>query len=91
MVGSRTATAVLGLLLSLAISVLVWWYFDSLLLFVVVPFVPFLFRTRGEKPPVKTCPTCGFRTRDPSVNFCPRDGTALEESSEMSSDESSET
>lgn len=77
MVGSRTATALVGLLASLAISVAVWWYFNSFLLFLVVPFVPFLFRRRDESPPVKSCPTCGFESADPSVNYCPRDGSEL--------------
>ena len=79
MVSSRTATALVGLVASLAVSALAWWYFNTFLLFLVVPFVPFLFRRHGETPPVKTCPACGFRTRDPGVNFCPRDGSALEE------------
>ena len=79
MVGSRTATAIVGLLVSLGVSVLAWWYFNTLLLFLVVPFVPFLFRGREESPPVETCPTCGFQSTDPAINFCPRDGTELQE------------
>ena len=43
MVGSRTLTALAGLLVSLAVSVAVYVYTGSLLLFLVVPFVPFLF------------------------------------------------
>lgn len=78
MVSSRMATLLVGLGLSVAISVAAWWYFNTLLVFLFVPFVPFLFRDRTDTPPVKTCPDCGFTTRDPSVNFCPRDGTALE-------------
>jgi hypothetical protein len=80
MVGARTLTAVVGIAVSLAVSVAVWYYFDSLLLFLFVPFVPFLFRGRGERPPVRECPVCGFRTRDPEVDYCPRDGTRLESS-----------
>ncbi|UPW00599.1 hypothetical protein M0R88_00505 [Halorussus gelatinilyticus] len=44
--GSRTATAAVGLGASLAVSVAVWYYFDTLLVFLVVPFVPILFRRR---------------------------------------------
>ncbi|MDX1746896.1 MAG: hypothetical protein R3324_13235 [Halobacteriales archaeon] len=79
MVGSRTATAAVGLIASLAVSLVVWWYFNTFLLFLLVPFVPFLFRRRTESPSVKTCPTCGFQSTDPSVNFCPRDGSELTE------------
>jgi len=80
MVSSRTATAVVGLGLSLAVSVAVWVTFHTLLVFLVVPFVPLLFRrTLGRPaPPVKRCPTCGFASRAAEVAFCPRDGTALE-------------
>lgn len=81
MVGSRTATAVAGVALSLLVSALAWWYFDSLFLFLFVPFVPFLFRLgRREEaaPPVRECPACDFRTRDPEFEYCPRDGHRLE-------------
>lgn len=84
MVGSRTATALLGLAFSLAISVAAYVYFDTLLLFLVVPFVPFLLRrssgrgTESPGPPLRHCPECGFATRDPEAHYCPRDGTALE-------------
>ncbi len=47
MVGSRTATAAVGLLGSVLLSVLLWWYFDTLAVFLFVPFVPFLFRGFG--------------------------------------------
>jgi hypothetical protein len=84
MVGSRAATAAVGLLASLAISVVAWVYFDSLLLFLFVPFVPFLFRGFGgderaqETPSVKECPTCGFQTADDEFDYCPRDGRRLD-------------
>jgi hypothetical protein len=77
MVGSRTATAAAGLVASLLLSVVAWYYFDTLLVFLVVPFVPLLFRRRGPDRPVRSCPSCGFRTRDQGVAYCPRDGTAL--------------
>ena len=89
MVSSRTTTALVGIFLSLALSVAFWYYFDSLLFFLFVPFVPFLFRglggdvtgDRGEDrtgPEVAECPTCGYRTADPEHDYCPRDGTRLE-------------
>lgn len=80
MVSSRTATAVVGVLASLGVSVAAWLYFDTLLLFLVVPFVPFLFRggRTVRRPPVKRCPVCGFGTREPTYSHCPRDGTELQ-------------
>ena len=83
MVDSRTLTALFGLAGSLAISVAAWYYFDTLLVFLVIPFVPLLFRglssEDGSEPPVKECPTCGFTTRASEVHFCPRDGSELRE------------
>lgn len=80
MVGSRTATAVAGLLGSLAVSAALWWYFDTLAFFLFVPFVPFLFRRddRSPEPSVRTCPSCDFRTRNDAYDYCPRDGSRLE-------------
>jgi len=78
MVSARAATAAVGVLASLAVSVVVWQVFDVALFFLAVPFVPFLFRGRGDRPPVRECPECGFRTRDDGFDFCPRDGTELE-------------
>lgn len=79
MVSARTATALAGVAVSVLVSVAAWIYFDTLLLFLVVPFVPLLFRRRGgNAPPVKRCPDCGFETREPSFSHCPRDGTPLE-------------
>ncbi|WP_435175116.1 hypothetical protein [Halorussus sp. AFM4] len=89
---SRTATALVGLAAGLAVSLAAWYYFDTLVVFFVLPFVPILFRGRGgspdsadgrvgaatDAPPVKECPRCGFRTRDPEFSHCPRDGTSLE-------------
>lgn len=80
MVSSRLATAVAGVAVSLAVSVVLWWVFDVALFLLAVPFVPFLFRRRGaddDRPPVRTCPECGFSTRNPSFEHCPRDGTRL--------------
>lgn len=82
MVGSRTATALAGLAISLLASALAWYYFDTLVLFLLVPFVPFLLRRQGGEeasvPPIRTCPTCDFRTRESDFEYCPRDGSRLE-------------
>lgn len=73
----RTATAIVGLLASLGLSALLWWQFGTAVLFLVVPFVPFLFRDR-ERPPRRKCPACGFTTRNESHEYCPRDGHRLD-------------
>ena len=83
MVGSRTLTAAVGLAIGLAISVLAWVYWDTLLLFVFLPFVPFLFWRPGSQCDAPTshpreCPVCGFQTRNPEFEYCPRDGHRLE-------------
>jgi hypothetical protein len=79
MLSARTATAGIGLLASLLVSVALWWYFDTLLVFLFLPFVPFLFRGRGrERPPVRECPVCGFQTRNEEYDYCPRDGHRLD-------------
>lgn len=81
MVGSRTFSALVGLLLGLLLSVVAWVYFDTLALFLFLPLVPFLFRFPGDSSDdasVRSCPVCGFRTRDPSYEHCPRDGHRLE-------------
>lgn len=77
MAGSRTATALAGLLLSLVVSAAAWYLFDFPFLFFAIPFVPFLFRRGTEAPQTRVCPTCGFRSADPEVSYCPRDGTKL--------------
>ncbi|MFB6166332.1 MAG: hypothetical protein ABEJ31_14320 [Haloarculaceae archaeon] len=80
MVRSRTVTAVAGLVASIIVSALLWRYFHTFVFFLFVPFVPVLFRRAGsaDRPPVRECPTCGFRTRADEYEFCPRDGTRLE-------------
>ncbi|MFB6106834.1 MAG: hypothetical protein ABEJ70_07665 [Halobacteriaceae archaeon] len=77
---TRLVTALLGTALSLAISAALWHWFGVPFAVLFVPFVPiFFWRSGGEdRPPVRECPACGFRTRDPAVQYCPRDGTALE-------------
>jgi hypothetical protein len=78
-VGSRTATTVIVALASLALSVALAVLLDFFLLFLVVPFVPFLFAddTDADETEVRQCPVCGFRTRDEDHLYCPRDGEEL--------------
>jgi hypothetical protein len=79
MVSARTATAVVGLLASLALSAALWWYFETLLVFLFLPFVPFLFRSsETNQPTARECPVCGFQTRNDDFDYCPRDGHRLE-------------
>lgn len=79
---SRTATATVGVAASLLVSVAAWQLFDTLLVFLVVPFVPILLRRRGRQTGGDTrgraCPRCGFETDDPGFEYCPRDGARLE-------------
>jgi hypothetical protein len=76
---SRLLTAAAGLLVSLLVSVAAYVYLDTLLLFLFLPFVPFLFRgSDAEESRVRTCPECGYRTRATDHEYCPRDGTRLE-------------
>lgn len=86
MVSSRLATAAAGVVVSLAVSVVLWQVFDVALFLLAVPFVPFLFRRSGgdgddatsRRPTERRCPECGFSTRNPEFDHCPRDGTELE-------------
>jgi hypothetical protein len=77
MLAARSATALVGLLGSLAVSLVLWFAYDVPAFLVVVPFVPFLFGRR-ERPPVRECPACGFQTREGDYEYCPRDGRRLE-------------
>ncbi|WP_225333388.1 hypothetical protein [Halomicrobium urmianum] len=84
MFGSRTLTAAIGLVGSLLLSAVLWWYFDALAVFLFLPFVPFLFRRAGgggraggSTVTYRECPQCGFRTADPDYEYCPRDGARL--------------
>lgn len=74
---TRWFTASVGILASIAISVLAWQYFDTFLLFLLIPFVPFLFGGRSSSR--KRCPRCGFETTSEAFEYCPRDGTRLNE------------
>jgi len=80
MVRSRVTAA--GIAVSLLVSAAAWYYFDTLLLFLVVPLVPLLLRDRGgtadRGAERRECPACGFRTTDPGFEYCPRDGTRLD-------------
>ncbi|WP_136716147.1 hypothetical protein [Halorientalis salina] len=80
MVGSRTLTAAVGLVGSLLVSVALWWYFETFVFLLFLPFVPFLFREvrSDDADPPRTCPECEFRTRNDAYDYCPRDGARLE-------------
>jgi hypothetical protein len=82
MTRSRLLTAIIGLAASILVSVVLWRTFGTPFVFLFVPFVPLLLRSRGGRdepaPTVQACPTCGFRTREDDFEFCPRDGTRLE-------------
>ncbi|WP_435095387.1 hypothetical protein [Halarchaeum sp. P4] len=47
--GSRLLTALAGLLVSLVVSAVIYYYTGWLFGFLVVPFVPLLFRRRGDE------------------------------------------
>lgn len=87
MQGSRTLTALAGITGSIAVSVVVYVYTGSLLLFFFIPFIPFLFLNRGgeetdsdrRRPPVRECSRCGFTIKNPEFEYCPRDGSRLSE------------
>jgi hypothetical protein len=76
---SSLATAAAGLAASLLVSAVGYLVFETVLLFLFVPFVPVLLRSSRNRPTERVCPACGFRTRDPDVAYCPRDGTELDE------------
>ncbi|WP_255194103.1 hypothetical protein [Natronobeatus ordinarius] len=84
MLGSRTITALVGLSAGLVVSVGAWIYFETMLLFLFLPFVPFLVAGRGDnrrderQEPGRACPRCGFRSADPEHEYCPRDGSRLQ-------------
>jgi hypothetical protein len=78
MVTRRTLTLLGGLGLSLLISIGLTIIFDAPVFLLVLPFIPLLGWGRRERRPRRTCPTCGFESRDPAVAYCPRDGTELE-------------
>lgn len=83
MAESRTLTALAGLVIGLAVSAAVWYFLDSVLLFLFLPFVPVWWWRQTPDRPLKRCSTCGFQAREPEVAYCPRDGTRLvEENSE---------
>ncbi|AEH37733.1 hypothetical protein [Halopiger xanaduensis] len=83
MVSSRTLTALAGLALSVLVSVAAWIYLETVLLFLFLPFVPFLLSrsrwTASDAQAMRQCPECGFRTTESSYEYCPRDGSRLRE------------
>ena len=85
MVGSRTLTALVGFIASIGLSVLLYIYTGSMLFFLFLPFIPFFFVNRNRedahtaKSTTKECSRCGFTTRQPEFEYCPRDGSRLYE------------
>lgn len=78
---TRALTALAGLAVGLAISVAAWVLWGTLLLFVLLPFVPlFALRGRSVSGPSRVCPVCGYRTRELDHEYCPKDGHRLESS-----------
>lgn len=80
---TRVLIAVGGLAVGLAISVAAWVLWETLLLFVLLPFIP-LFALRGTRSTTDethVCPACGFQTTNPEFDYCPRDGHRLEPTS----------
>lgn len=73
--------AIAGIVISLGISIVAWQVFGFPFFFLFIPFVPFLFRggTASTTPERRRCPECGFTTREPDFEFCPRDGTQLDD------------
>jgi hypothetical protein len=78
MVHSRTVSALIGVVASLLISALLWWYFDSFVYFLFVPFIPFFFRSEEPEIEARQYPICGFQTANDAYEYCPQDGTKLE-------------
>lgn len=75
---SRTIIALLGLTVSVILTIGIWVFLDAAILLLFLPFIPLLgwrYRERGQQ---KSCSVCGFETREPDVLYCPRDGTRLE-------------
>jgi hypothetical protein len=76
--GVARRNAAVGIAVSLVVSAGAWWYFDTLLVFLVLPFVPVLLgRGDDSGEPVRECSRCDFRTRK-GYDYCPNDGTRLE-------------
>lgn len=76
---SRTQFAVIGLVASIALTAVLYLYFGILAFILVVPFVPFLFTQSRDQPPTRECPSCGYRTTNRTHEYCPRDGTELQD------------
>lgn len=77
---SRYGTALLGAVISIALSIVLWQVFGTALFFLFVPFVPFVLgQRRSAERTTRTCPNCGFRTEDPDGQYCPYDGARLSE------------
>lgn len=73
---SRTDTAILGI--SLIVSVGAWLVFETVLVVLVIPFIPLVLRGY-QRPERKQCPNCSFETGSSEYEYCPRDGTQLKD------------
>lgn len=74
------ALALLGsLALSVGLTLLGWLVFDApfFALFLFLPFLPILFRSRMRPTNMKRCARCGWTTAADDLLYCPRDGERL--------------
>ena len=62
---------------SLVITIVVTLVFRVYFLFLFLPILPFLFRSKGGVREVKRCTSCDFYTDEMHYNYCPCDGTPL--------------
>lgn len=71
------AVAAVGVALT-AISFAGGWPWGGLFLLLPLVFPPLRLGKRvTDRPEAKRCMKCGFESREPDVEFCPRDGTRL--------------
>jgi len=62
---------------SIVITIVVALVFRVYFLFLFLPVLPFLFRSKGGVREVKRCTSCDFYTDEMRYNYCPCDGTPL--------------
>jgi hypothetical protein len=72
---SRTVGVTIALL-SIGVSILLALYLNTVVLFLLIPLFPFLFRGKIDKE-TRKCPSCGFTTSKESYDYCPCDGEEL--------------
>lgn len=74
----RSLTLLIGLLVSIIVTVALSIAFEAPILLLILPFIPILGWGRRREQEVKTCPSCEYQTTEEEVRYCPRDGTLLE-------------